>query len=116
MTITAPDAPHVITAFDTNAPAGETYNNLTNNSDGYVLSGSNAYIVVKSTWKCDGNDKSADSYLQSAPTKLYAKGKADADSAYIAYNNGSNSTLYYYDTSSLSYKVATGSAKRWYYK
>ena len=115
MSVTAP-VPHAITAFDTNAPAGETYNNLTNNADGYVLSGNNAYIVVKSTWKCDGNDKSADSYLQSVPTKLYAKGKADADSAYSAYNNGSNSTLYYYDTSSLSYKVATGSAKRWYYK
>ena len=115
MSVTAP-VPHAITAFDTNAPAGETYNNLTNNADGYVLSGNDAYIVVKSTWKCDGNDKSADSYLQSAPTKLYAKGKADADSAYSAYNNGSNSTLYYYDTSSLSYKVATGNAKRWYYK
>ena len=115
MSVTAP-VPHAITAFDTNAPAGETYNNLTNNADGYVLSGSTAYIVVKSTWKCDGNDKSADSYLQAAPTKLYAKGKSDADSAYSAYNSGSNSTLYYYDTSSLSYKVATGSAKRWYYK
>ena len=115
MSVTAP-VPHAITAFDTNAPAGETYNNLTNNADGYVLSGSNAYIVVKSTWKCDGNDKSADSYLQSAPTKLYAKGKADADSAYHKWNNGATSTLYYYDTSSLSYKVAVGSGKYWYYK
>ena len=33
-----------------------------------------------------------------------------------AWNNGSSASLYYYDTSSLTYKVATGSGKRWYYK
>lgn len=36
-------------------------------------------------------------------------------SGYSNYNNASSSTLYYYDTSSLSYKVATGSARVWRY-
>ena len=36
-------------------------------------------------------------------------------SGYSDWNNGSSSTLYYYDTGSLSYKVATGSAKVWRY-
>ena len=111
--------PHDITAFDTTAPSGASYNNLTNNADGYVISGNNAYIVTKSTWKCDGVDKEALSYLASAPTKLYAKGKTDggaaADAAYTQWKTG-NTSLYYYDTQSLSYKVATGSSKRWYYK
>ena len=34
---------------------------------------------------------------------------------YTNYNNASSTSLYYYDTSSLSYKVATGSAKVWRY-
>ena len=34
---------------------------------------------------------------------------------YTSWNNGSSSTLYYYDTSSLSYKVASGSARYWKY-
>ena len=116
ITINATAVAHAITTFDTNAPSGETYNNLTNNADGYVLSGDNAYIVVKSTWKCDGVDRSSNSYLAAAPTKLYAKGKADANASYNKWNNGSTATLYYWDTSSLSYKVAVGSGKYWYYK
>lgn len=36
-------------------------------------------------------------------------------SGYSNWNSGSSSTLYYYDTGSLSYKVATGSAKVWRY-
>ena len=34
---------------------------------------------------------------------------------YSNYNSASSTSLYYYDTSSLSYKVATGSAKVWRY-
>ena len=34
---------------------------------------------------------------------------------YSNWNNGSSSSLYYYSTSSLSYQVATGSAKVWRY-
>jgi hypothetical protein len=34
---------------------------------------------------------------------------------YSNYNNATSSTLYYYDTSTLSYQVATGSAKVWRY-
>ena len=45
-----------------------------------------------------------------------AYGKSYADSLYGKWNNGATSTLYYYDTSSLSYKIAVGSGKRWYYK
>jgi hypothetical protein len=49
-------------------------------------------------------------------TSIYNNGYNDANDSYSKWNNGSNASLYYYDTSSLSYKVATGSAKRWYYK
>ena len=49
-------------------------------------------------------------------TAIYNNGYNDANNSYNSWNNGSSSSLYYYDTSSLSYKVATGSAKRWYYK
>ena len=49
-------------------------------------------------------------------TAIYNNGYNDANDSYSKWNNGSNASLYYYDTSSLSYKVATGSAKRWYYK
>ena len=108
--------PHAITNFVTNAPNGATYGNYTNNSDGYHRSGNTVTIVVKGTWKCDGVDKEAYQYLQSTPTKIYAAGKSAADAAYTAWNNGAQSSLYYYDTSSLSYKQATGGGKKWYYK
>ena len=108
--------PHTITDFNVAAPNGATYGNYTNNSDGYTRSGDTVRIVVKGTWKCDGNSKEGYNYLQSAPTKIYAAGKSAADSAYSKWNNGTNSTLYYYDTSSLSYKAATGGGKKWYYK
>ena len=116
MTVNCPADAHAITNFVTNAPSGASYGSYTNNSDGYTRSGNTVTIVVKGTWKCDGNDKEAYQYLQSTPTKIYAAGKSAADAAYSAWNSGTNSTLYYYDTSSLSYKAATGGGKKWYYK
>ena len=116
MTVNCPADAHAITNFVTNAPNGASYGSYTNNSDGYTRSGNTVTIVVKGTWKCDGNDKEAYQYLQSTPTKIYAAGKSAADAAYSAWNSGTNSTLYYYDTSSLSYKAATGGGKKWYYK
>ena len=49
-------------------------------------------------------------------SSIYDDGKNYADSLYGRWNSGVQSTLYYFDTTTLSYKVATGSGKRWYYK
>ncbi len=46
----------------------------------------------------------------------YNAGKDYADGLYSKWNNGTQSSLYYWDTSSLSYKQATGSGKKWFYK
>lgn len=47
---------------------------------------------------------------------IYNNGVDYANSLYNKWNNGTATSLYYYDTTTLSYKVATGGAKRWYYK
>ena len=79
-----PDAPHLVSGFDTtNAPSDYEYTNgLQNNSDGYGFNNAgHAYIVVKSTWKCDGVEKEAYSYLWDSAQALYLKGKADGSSS-----------------------------------
>ena len=93
----ASGASHNITGFDTTAPASASYNNLTNNASGYSISGNNAYIVVKAVWNCDGVSKEAYSYLQGAPTALYAAGKAAALP----------------DSASWTRSAVSGNSKRW---
>ena len=46
----------------------------------------------------------------------YSAGGTHADSLYSKWNNGTQSSLYYWDTASLSYKQATGGGKYWFYK
>lgn len=130
-------ASHAITSFDTTAASNsETYNNLTNNSDGYVISGTgpnaNAYIVTKSTWKCDGQDKSALSYLASAPKSLYheafmrgwanyyddpdwweAPSSSNGNKCYIPNRSRTGKTLWFTVSSSGSNYTSLGSG--WYY-
>ena len=54
--------------------------------------------------------------VNTALGQRYSDGISYADSLYNKWNSGVSSTLYYFDTSSLSYKVAAGSGKYWYYK
>ena len=49
-------------------------------------------------------------------TESYNAGVSHADSLYSKWNNGVQSSLYYWDTASLSYKQATGGGKYWFYK
>ena len=130
-------ASHAITGFDTTAAStSETYNNLTNNSDGYVISGTgpnaNAFIVTKSTWKCDGQNKSALSYLGGAPTRLYneafmrgwanyyddpdwweAPSSSNGNKCYIPNRSRTGKTLWFTVSSSGSNYTSLGSG--WYY-
>ena len=113
VTATYAGDPHTVTSFDTTAPSGATYNGLTNNSDGYVVSGNNAYIVTKSTWNCDGNAREHLSYLQGAPTALYRKGKSDGRDSYdksvtLTYK-GSVDGVYTYTTSTYVSGLSTNS-------
>lgn len=130
-------ASHEITSFDTTAAStSETYNNLTNNSDGYVISGTgpnaNAFIVTKSTWKCDGESKSKLSYLQGAPTSLYNEAfmrgwanyyddpdwweepsSSNGNKCYIPNRSRTGKTLWFTASSSGSNYTSLGSG--WYY-
>ena len=130
-------ASHAITSFDTTAAStSETYNNLTNNSDGYVISGTgpnaNAFIVTKSTWKCDGQNKSALSYLGGATTRLYneafmrgwanyyddpdwweAPSSSNGNKCYIPNRSRTGKTLWFTVSSSGSNYTSLGSG--WYY-
>lgn len=76
--ISAKTVSHTITNFDTTAPNGQKYSSWTNNSSGYWISGSGrgatVRIIVKGTWKCDGNSKEGTNYLESAPMNVYKKG------------------------------------------
>lgn len=79
---------HNITSFDTKSADDDyTYNfssspyQLSNNDDGYVLSGSGenalAYIVIEATWNCDGQSQTEHNYIAGGPTALYRKGYSD---------------------------------------
>ena len=130
-------ASHSISSFDTtDASTSETYNNLTNNSDGYYISGTGinatAYIVTKSTWKCDGESKSKLSYLQGATTNLYKEAflrgwanyyddpdwweepsSANGNKCYIPNRNRTGKVLWFTVSSSGSNHTSLGSG--WYY-
>ena len=108
VTVTANQASHTVTGFDTTAPSGATSGSYTNNSNGYYISGDNAYIVVKGAWKCDGVTKSAYSYLKAAPTKLYAAGKTAGGklSNFSVSGYSSKQSSDYYGTISSSYHYA----------
>ena len=129
-------ASHRISSFDTtNASTSETYNNLTNNSDGFYISGdgidASAYIVTKSTWKCDGESQSELSYLKGATTKLYKEAflrgwanyyddpdwweQPSASNGYKCYipNRNRSGKVLWFTTSSGSDYTSLGSG--WYY-
>ena len=113
-----------VTGFSITTPSGASNGGHTNNSDGYELVGSgssaNAYVVVKGAiTTAGGGSQNKNSYLQSAPTKLYRKGYSDgttaANAAYTQFrgpDSGEYCMLYYQYNGSY---VQAGNHK-WYYK
>ena len=75
-------------------------------------------VPVTTVYDYDGGERETitTSTVHINAKKAYDKGVSYADGLYSKWNNGSTSTLYYYDTSELKYKVAAEKARVWYYK
>lgn len=92
---------------------------ITNVHKGVVADDENAkhmYAKVSATIDSAATVYDTGKEIDLNASSIYDDGKNYADSLYGQWNSGVQSTLYYFDTTKLSYKVATGSGKRWYYK
>ena len=73
------------------------------------------------SWTCKipnkaGNGSENWTDVNDALSTRYQNGVDAANASYSKWNGGATSTLYYWDTDSLSYKIAVGSGKYWFYK
>ena len=75
-----------------------------------TISSNGEYTYTVDYENLDGDD------VSTGYTKTVTVSVPQGITGLTAWNSGVSTSLYYFDTSTLSYKVATGSGKRWYYK